>query len=538
VIDRAEIDCLIIGHNDADFDALMRRVREGAEVSGRYADLKLNSVLVGGRRMHHMDLLNHTLGTDYDVFSQPHLGAHYLASFLRRRGLRTEVVNRFRRERARLDALLDAGARTVAITTTYYIESEPLAEIVEHVRRRAPETTIVVGGPFVFNTCSYYDAADQDYVFATVGADVYVFDSQGESTLAAAVTALRDGGQGALGGVPNLIYRDGGAMARSPRAVERNDLDQNPIDWSAFDRAALGSTVYLRTARSCPFACSFCNYPTLAGEHVVAGIEAVVAELRRLAALDVHDVVFVDDTFNVPLPRFKALLRRIIEERLDLRWMSFFRCSNADDDAFDLMQRAGCVGVFLGIESGDEQILKAMNKFAQVDRYASGIRALESRGIFTYASVIVGFPGETRASVERSIELLERARPSFFYPQIYFHDVTAPIHARRKELGIRGAGLSWSHPSMDWREAVGWARAMYERVTASELMPGYSLSCWGAFYLMSRGVTLAELREFMRRTRPMVLAGFDEREAEGVAELATIFTRHGQLPVAAARARS
>jgi p-methyltransferase len=517
-------DCIVVGHNDGELDALMRRVRESEEVSGRYADLKLNSVLVAGRRLHHMDLVNRALGTDYNVFAQPHLGAHYLASFMQRRGLRAEIVNTFNRERSRLDALLDEGAHAVAITTTYYIEPEPLAEIVAYVRQRAPETTIIVGGPFVFNTCSYFDADGQDFVFGTIGADVYIFDSQGESTLTSAVRALAAGET--LERVPNLVYRSGGAFARTPRAIEKNDLDANRVDWSGFDRAALGTTVYLRTARSCPFACSFCNYPTLAGEHVVAGSAAVVAELRQLAELGVRDVVFVDDTFNVPLPRFKALLRAVIDARLGLRWMSFFRCSNADDEAFDLMQRSGCTGVFLGIESGDERILKAMNKFAQVERYLSGIRALESRGIFTYASMIVGFPGETRESIERSIELIERARPSFFYPQLYFHDVTSPIHARAKELGIRGAALAWSHPTMDWREAAWWTREMVARVSGSELMPGYSLSCWGAFYLISHGVALDELRAFMRRTRPMVLAGFDEREAEGVDELAAIFAPH------------
>jgi len=529
------LDCVVIGHNDGDLDTLMRRVRQGEGASGRYADLKLNSVLVGGRRLHHMDLINRALGTDYNVFAQPHLGAHYLASFMRRRGLRTAVINLFSQEQARLDELLEAGVRAVALTTTYYIEPEPLAEIVEYVRKRAPETRIVVGGPFIFNVCSYFDAASQDYVFDTIGADLYIFDSQGESTLTAAVRALRDGGADALAQVPNLTYRAGREFARTPRILERNDLDANIVDWSGFDRAALGKTVYLRTARSCPFACSFCNYPTLAGEHVMAGDAAVLGELRQLAALGIHDVVFVDDTFNVPLPRFKALLRQIVDAKLDLRWMSFFRCSNADEEAFDLMQRSGCVGVFLGIESGDEQILKAMNKFARVDRYHYGIRQLESRGIFTYASMIVGFPGETRASVERSIELLESARPSFFYPQLYFHDVVSPIHARAKELGITGAGLAWSHPTMDWREAVGWTREMCKRVSGSELMPGYSLSCWGAFYLLSHGFTVGELRELMRQARPMVLAGFDEQEAEGVDRLPAIFARGGVRRALAAR---
>jgi hypothetical protein len=132
--------------------------------------------------------------------------------------------------------------------------------------------------------------------------------------------------------------------------------------------------------------------------------------------------------------------------------------------------------------------------------------------------------------VERSIELLETARPSFFYPQLYFHDVVSPIHQRARELGIRGAAMAWSHPTMDWREAVGWVREMCERVRGSEFMPGYSLSCWGAFYLLAHGVPLSSLRELMRRARPMVLAGFDEREAQGVAELSAIFSPPHDAP--------
>jgi p-methyltransferase len=203
--------------------------------------------------------------------------------------------------------------------------------------------------------------------------------------------------------------------------------------------------------------------------------------------------------------------------------MSFFRCSNADDETFDLMQRSGCVGVFLGIESGDQDILRAMAKFARPDRYHYGIRGLEERGIFCYASIIVGFPGETARSVERSIELLESARPSFFYPQIYYHDPRSPIQERAAELGIRGASMAWSHRTMDWREAAEHVRAIYQRVRGSELLPGYSLSCWGAFHLLTQGLTPAQLRAFMRLTRPMVLDGYEEREARGVEAVAELF---------------
>src|SRR5580692_8915848 len=77
--------------------------------------------------------------------------------------------------------------------------------------------------------------------------------------------------------------------------------------------------------------------------------------------------VFVDDTFNVPLPRFKKLLRMMIDKAWGFEWISFFRCSNADEEAFDLMARSGCIGVFLGIESGDQTILEYMDKHAKVE---------------------------------------------------------------------------------------------------------------------------------------------------------------------------
>ncbi len=84
--------------------------------------------------------------------------------------------------------------------------------------------------------------------------------------------------------------------------------------------------------------------------------------------------MFIDDTFNVPLPRFKDLGRLMIQEQYNFNWFSYFRCSNSDEEAFDLMAKSGCKGVFLGIESGSPSILKNMNKAATIERYAEGTK--------------------------------------------------------------------------------------------------------------------------------------------------------------------
>jgi radical SAM PhpK family P-methyltransferase len=521
------LDCVVIGHHDMDFHEVATRARASEGASAYYADLKLNSVQVGGKRLNYMDLFNLAAGhTDpLNPFRQPNLAVMYLTSFLRRRGLAVEPLNFFTGEGERLKALLAERPRAVAITTTFYVEPEPIVEIISFIRQHASETSIVVGGPYVFKACAGFDEPTQDYVLGLLGADIYIADSQGESSLAALLMALREG-KGALAGVPNLIWRDReGTFQRSARQPENNPLDENRVVWSDFDPKALFPAVYLRTARSCPFACSFCSYPSMGGEHVVSEVEAIIDQLRQLRERGVSRVVFIDDTFNVPLPRFKKLLRRMVEERLQMAWMSFFRCSNADDETFELMRQSGCAGVFLGIESGDEQILGHMEKFAKVDRYRYGIRRLHEEGIFTYASMIVGFPGETPRSVERSIELIQESAPTFYHPEIYYHDVQAPIHQRAAEFQLRGAAYSWSHRSMDWREAIGWVRAMYQRIEASTLMGGYSLSCWGAFYLLSMGYSLEQLQSFLRRTRHLVLESWDEREASGVAELSPLLAR-------------
>ena len=117
----------------------------------------------------------------------------------------------------------------------------------------------------------------------------------------------------------------------------------------------IGRIVNIRTQISCPFRCSFCSYPTTQGPVIKADVDMFEKELETLARRGVERLMIVDDTFNVPLPRFKDLCRMMIRNRFDITWTSYFRCSNADEETFDLIREAGCVAVFAGIESGDPQ---------------------------------------------------------------------------------------------------------------------------------------------------------------------------------------
>lgn len=526
-------DCIVVGYNDVPMDFVASKHKPLQQRSGTYSELCTNSVLLDGRRQTYMDLLNSALerihGVDpgLNAFEAPNLGAAYLTSFLRKRGLAADMINLFNTEKERFAELLATSPRAVAITTTYYVDDDPLKEIIEFVREHSETTRIVVGGPYVWNLIAGGSTqAVQDDFLDYLGADIYIQDSQGETALVELLRALESDPDASLRDVPNLIYRDGDEMVRTERRMESNDLDSNAVDWSFFDPRFFGPTAYMRTARSCPFSCSFCNFPAMAGQHTLADIEVVRKELRQLVDAGVKYVIFIDDTFNVPLPRFKKLLRMMIEEDFGLRWISFFRCSNSDDECFDLMEKSGCLGVYLGIESGDDRILTLMNKHAATARYRYGIEQLNKRGILTFASFIAGFPGETEETFMNSVRFIEETTPTFFNVQLYYHDPISPTNRRREELGIVGDHYSWRHNTMSWQEARGWVEYMLRNVTASVPLTLQAFSIWSVPYLLQNGLTLEQIMQFAQVARSMLIKSLHDVEdayVEEWAEMAKIF---------------
>ena len=137
-------DCVIIGYHDQNFAKYASRQKDMEGRSGAYHEVKTNSVLLRGQRYTYMELINQAIGraTGEDprlnVFEAPLLGAFYLSSFLQKRGFQAEVVNFFTYQQEQLAALLARKPRSVAITTTFYVDHEAIIEIVEFVAATRP----------------------------------------------------------------------------------------------------------------------------------------------------------------------------------------------------------------------------------------------------------------------------------------------------------------------------------------------------------------------------------------------------------------
>jgi radical SAM PhpK family P-methyltransferase len=518
-----KLDCLVIGYNDGDFNDYRLMCEQAGPGSPELQILQKEHVIFDGRPMPWIEAFsiarNHWTGlsTRYHPAEVFNLASLYLINYLRHSGLSAEAISFYSGELDYLTDLLAERPLVVAITTTFYVNVLPVVPIVEFIRAHSPTSHIVVGGPLVDNLCrdgmvAGKVSAGLSDLLDVMAADSYVWESQGEWTLNQLCQALKLGNS--LAKVPNTLLKHEGQWVASHRVIENNDLDECSINWSQFQTGQLGPVVQTRTARSCAFKCSFCDYPSRAGALATASIETVRRELRQMAALGARTVVFVDDTFNVPPKRFKAICKMMIEEDLGLTWYSYFRCSHArDGEAFDLAAESGCAGVFLGIESADPGVLAAMHKLAQDSQYRAGIENFAQRGIMTFASLIVGFPGETEASVQRTLEFINETRPTFWRAQAWWANPRTPIYAERESYDISGSGYTWRHATMDSEEAASLCDWMFDRVTGSTWLPLYDLDFWSVPYLVGKGMRVEEIQKLLAVTQKY-MSSRDSRQAK------------------------
>ena len=497
-------DCLILGFNDTNFEDYVEMVRSMGSDAGAYRDLNLAFIQHEGRPYRSMDILNRYYFEDQPESRRRFHNADflwpvvlYLGSYLHRAGFSFDYVNLPHLEKDKLrDKLLFGDVRTVAITTTLYVAPHPILELVSFIRKHNQRAKIIVGGPYVQNQLSMMGAKSLGRLLHYLGADYYIFSQEGEATLARLLRALKEGLD--LDKVDNLAYRKGDGWVSTRSSPERNPLDENMVDYRLFPQEDLGELISLRTAKSCPFSCAFCGFPQRAGKYTYVGLDLIEQELETLAELGVTTLTFLDDTFNVPKKRFKEILRLMIDKRYGFRWNSFYRSDHGDDEAIELMAEAGCEGVFLGVESGSDEMLKQMNKSARRKHYLAAIPHLQSVGISCHTNLIIGFPGETHETVAETLDLVETARPDFYRAQLWYADPMTPIWQRKEECRIRGEAFNWSHDTMDSAEACDLVDKMFLAVENSTWLPQYGFEQWSTFYLQRQGMTLEQIKGFVR----------------------------------------
>jgi radical SAM superfamily enzyme YgiQ (UPF0313 family) len=159
------------------------------------------------------------------------------------------------------------------------------------------------------------------------------------------------------------------------------------------------------TSRGCPALCTFCLWPQTLSGHAwrVRSADNVAREVKQALQFfpQAKEFFFDDDTFNIRKDRVLEVCSKL--KPLGFRWSCTARV-NSDYETLKGMADAGARLFIVGFESGDPQILKNIKKGATVEQARAFAKNCKEVGIRIHADFIIGLPGETRETIQRTID--------------------------------------------------------------------------------------------------------------------------------------
>ncbi|MFH1151118.1 MAG: radical SAM protein [Actinomycetota bacterium] len=227
--------------------------------------------------------------------------------------------------------------------------------------------------------------------------------SRGEDPSRLAGAAVRRGGSVVVN--RPSTYPD---LRRLPGADHRV-FDVSPYDWDPPGYPFLANA---ESRRGCHMECIYCPNPFIEGKRVRCRETAdVVAELEDLASRGVRSLMFADSLFNHP-DAYAMELCELIEERgPGLRWLCSFNPFHHEPGLFEAMRRAGCITLSVGNESGSQDILAALRKGFSARDVRETVTEARNAGLRVNMFLLLGGPGETRDTVEESLEFVRGLEP-------------------------------------------------------------------------------------------------------------------------------
>lgn len=249
---------------------------------------------------------------------------------------------------------------------------------------------------------SIYPNSALQYLEADMG-----LAGDGEITLPALLQAME--GRLRYDAVPGL-YRSG--IGRVGPLCAAADLDSCPLpDPKRLDSSRIHRDDFwmpYQTRRGCPLDCSYCSTGRIEGRAIrQRSVSRIVANLGAFQDAGVERIFFVDNTFNLPRQYAQKLCQKMIQAGLDLTWCAIVYPKNLDQGLAELMAKAGCSQVSLGFESGSPEMLSSLNKRYSLTEVRETSRYLAENGIKRMGFLLLGAPGETRDTVEQSLEFAE-----------------------------------------------------------------------------------------------------------------------------------
>jgi len=271
-------------------------------------------------------------------------------------------------------------------------------EIARIAKQIDPEVKIVFGGVSATFLWEHFLTHFPEIDFVVMG--------EGEYTFLHLVRCLEKGEDEHIGNIRGIAFKKDGKVFRTKPAEYIQDLDQLPVPAKYFEYQHLSLT------RGCPGKCTFCGSPKFWGHKVrFHSVDYFVEELELLYKKGINFFYFSDDTFSVNKKRVIEICKKILEKNLRIAWNAISRVNYMSEEVISWMKRAGCIQISYGIESGSEKIRAYLNKKITTGEIENTFANTSKYGILPRAYFIYGSPGESRETIQESIDLIKRINP-------------------------------------------------------------------------------------------------------------------------------
>jgi anaerobic magnesium-protoporphyrin IX monomethyl ester cyclase len=366
----------------------------------------------------------------------PPLGLAYLSAVLKRQGHAVQVIDASPFSWGRLADLLREKAPSIVGVPCWTLERGQAFKVARMARQILPRVKVVLGG--------HHATAFPDQMFRCADADAVVL-GEGEETILELTRALLEGTE--LSGIPGIVFRRDGQVIRTVERPFISDLDSIPYpDYSNFDLGQYlglpevrGRAASLITSRGCPHRCTFCSGSRF-WRHTWRGRSAanVLGEIEWLySQQDVRNVMFYDDNFTVKKERAIEICSGILDRGLQIRWATASHVTHINAELLDWMKRAGCYRIDFGVETGNPQMLRDIEKGQTVEQIERAFMLAHQARINPRAFLMVGNPGETMETIDQTVALMKRIRPyNSRTAGILWVLPDTPIYERAKSQGF------------------------------------------------------------------------------------------------------
>lgn len=294
----------------------------------------------------------------------------------------------------------------ISVSTSAYKAALNIARL---SKKFSPNVRIVFGG--------IHPTVLPEEVLQTNLVDIVV-RGEGEFTFLEVIKALENGKsiRRILG---TSFIADDGSIIHNPNRELLTDLDTLPFPAKhlVLDVKGASHIPYHRimTSRGCPFECTFCVSNKIWGRKVrFRSAKNVIDEINEVKRkFGITFFCIDDDTFTINSKYVEGLCDGLIKENLGISWWCQIRTENITERLVKKMKKAGCINVAIGIESGDDNILKKINKQLDKKTVLKSSALFKEFGILVDAFFMFGFPWENKTELDNTVKFMKEINPNY-----------------------------------------------------------------------------------------------------------------------------